>query len=67
MFDIGTVVQDKITGQKGIVVSNETNMPDTMYVLIRNKDIYNTLETRINYWRNIGYFSVFEEIIDRLK
>ena len=47
MFDIGTVVQDKVTGQKGIVVSNETNMPDTMYVLIRNKEIYNTLETRI--------------------
>ncbi|MEE3344321.1 MAG: hypothetical protein VZS44_09545 [Bacilli bacterium] len=67
MFDIGTVVQDKVTGQKGIVVSNETNMPDTMYVLIRNKEIYNTLETRITNWRNIGYFSVFEEIIDRLK
>lgn len=67
MFEIGTIVRDKVTNKKGIVVSNETNRSDTMYVLIRNKEIYNTLETQLNYWEKIGYFPNFKEAIDSIK
>lgn len=67
MFEIGTVIRDKITGKKGIVVGFDKVQPDYMYVLIRNKYIYNTLETRQNdTWEKIGYFPMFEEIVDSI-
>lgn len=65
-FKTGDIVVD-CYGKRGIVISNADYRFDDVLLLIRTgKDSYSTLQTLKKYWKIVGHFDEFEDILNIL-
>lgn len=64
-FQTGDVVVDEY-GHCGIVIRYAPHIKDTLLLLIKSGDYYNTLESLEHNWTGVGYFGEFKQILERL-
>lgn len=64
-FQTGDVVVDEY-GHHGIVIKYDSHRKDTLLLLIKSGDYYNTLESLEHNWTGVGYYGEFEQILKRL-
>lgn len=64
-FQTGDVVVDAY-GRHGIVIKYDSHREDTLLLLIKSGDYYNTLESLEHNWTKIGHHDEFEQILKSL-
>ena len=64
-FQTGDVVVDEY-GRHGIVIKYDSYREDTLLLLIKSGDYYNTLESLEHNWTKVGHHPEFEQILKSL-
>lgn len=64
-FSTGDVVVDEY-GRHGIVIKYDSYRKDTLLLLIKSGDYYNTLESLEYNWEYVDHYDEFEQILKRL-
>jgi hypothetical protein len=64
-FKTGDVVVDTYN-RHGIVIKYDSHRKDTLLLLIKNGDYYNTLESLEHNWAWVDYYDEFKQILKSL-